>query len=591
MNYLSSLQQVIRNEFFKGKIGIFADKDWYKDVRTLTTKQYTLAYKDMGLRLVNSPDPLTEDLLALICQSFLLKNSAEYEKNRAIVCMMWHLFGRVSEVGRLLTGSISYDYNHQCLTMDMNRTKGSGLNRVSNYGVFLHRTCWKQCPIHALGAHFILNPPSSNQDYVFESIQRERMSAYINSLLKSFKETADEEIKGLNLTSHSARHGAASKADSDPQVNISWIIERGEWVLERLNTVFEYIGGVSSNDRKVARSLSNWPTTHGGIPPNLDTVHITGIEEFSNRMGHLAKYLFPTTLPMKVKKLLLAVQLMYYKKVKEEFSDHPLVIEIEKAALAHQLTLVNLADLGKALQDQFKQSNFNAIPILHHDMDIVDALNTHGQTVADRVQELAEKTDVLEMLIQEKYNKFQETADVILSEIRSLSAGRSSGTNTTPAVQPGQVPQNEEVPVVSFSRLPSRFKSLKGISFQDAFIAYLQHGLADYKSGPGEENRMKIIRTNYKLCCDMDPRLKEIPGPTELVGDPLEEWKAGDLVRIEELLEEIQQRLDEWKKGSSKRKPGEDGNGPKPRALHTVNVTVKTAMPEILREPPEDQLI
>jgi hypothetical protein len=257
MNYLSALQNVIRDIYFAGEMGIFSETKWYNDVRRTTTKLYIKACSELGVKLVNSPDPLTEEILALICDSFLAKNSSEFEKSRALLCLMWHLFGRVSEIGNLRTHFISFDVNYGCLTIDMIRTKGATVNRQSNYGIFLNNGSWKYCPIHALGSHFILNPPLENSDFCFNGIHKDRMSAYVKRFLDEFLKKAPESLKNQLITPHSFRHGGAQKSNADPKVSLSWIIERGEWVMDRVNTAFEYIiGGASTNDRKVGRSLS-----------------------------------------------------------------------------------------------------------------------------------------------------------------------------------------------------------------------------------------------------------------------------------------------------------------------------------------------
>jgi hypothetical protein len=52
-----------------------------------------------------------------------------------------------------------------------------------------------------------------------------------------------------NLTSHSGRYEAASSADAHHNINVTWIIEGDEWVLDRINTVFEYIFDGPKSDR------------------------------------------------------------------------------------------------------------------------------------------------------------------------------------------------------------------------------------------------------------------------------------------------------------------------------------------------------
>ena len=77
------------------------------------------------------------------------------------------------------------------------------------------------------------------------------------------------------ITTHSLRYGSANFLDSNPGILTTCIAERGGWLLESINKVFNYTTGQSNTDKKVARALSEWPNVdERGICPNIFYVYL-----------------------------------------------------------------------------------------------------------------------------------------------------------------------------------------------------------------------------------------------------------------------------------------------------------------------------
>ncbi|KAL2651514.1 hypothetical protein R1flu_019642 [Riccia fluitans] len=120
-----------------------------------------------------------------------------------------------------------------------------------------------------MGSSFVLNQETFvDNDFCYPDISPgDKIASYINGILRDFVTTTQ---KTINLTSHSGCHGAAA-ADGNTSINLTWIVEHGEWMMDRISMAFEYIFGNSRNDRKVARVLAGWPNGDiGGFASGCD---------------------------------------------------------------------------------------------------------------------------------------------------------------------------------------------------------------------------------------------------------------------------------------------------------------------------------
>ena len=78
--------------------------------------------------------------------------------------------------------------------------------------------------------------------------------AYVNRLLGRIAKAAGVRA---TLSSHSFRRGAAQHANSRPTLALQWIVDRGGWSMGSSHKVLMYVFNTTTEDRKVAKVLSN----------------------------------------------------------------------------------------------------------------------------------------------------------------------------------------------------------------------------------------------------------------------------------------------------------------------------------------------
>lgn len=141
--------------------------------------------------------------------------------------------------------------------------------------VFVHADSYQVCPFHALATMLITNNPT---DALFPRIPTGSESQYVNKLLaRLLDELSDDDSSVYKMTerllSHSMRSGGASFANEHSDIQTSWIVLRGGWTLEGLQTVFNYLCGSVKTDSRVARALSGWPNAlRGGNAPSIECI-------------------------------------------------------------------------------------------------------------------------------------------------------------------------------------------------------------------------------------------------------------------------------------------------------------------------------
>ena len=132
--------------------------------------------------------------------------------------------------------------------------------------VFLHMIHWEMCPLHALGTIWAvlkcLTPKLfPDADGTTPAI------GHVNAVLKSFGKTINEEFTG----SHAIRHETAQFASQHHQIHAHWVIPRGGWTLENMQTLFTYVQGSLKTDSAVGLVLAGWPDISGGGKAPSDT--------------------------------------------------------------------------------------------------------------------------------------------------------------------------------------------------------------------------------------------------------------------------------------------------------------------------------
>ncbi|KAL3677797.1 hypothetical protein R1sor_020753 [Riccia sorocarpa] len=557
MNYLSALSQVFKRVLFSKQQGIFADAEWYNGVRGTLAKKYVSFARASGEPLVESPDPLTDELLLEVCKFLYEKNTCKSMKDRGFLVNRWHLFGRVSEVSYLRNRFLDFSSSAGALLLDMIRMKGTKIGKPTRYSLFVHHDSWMKCVLHAMGSSFILNQETSKEDdYCYPDIPRgEKVSSYINGVLRDFTGS----MKGrANLTSHSGRHGAAAEADCNQTVNVTWIIERGEWVVDRINIAFEYIFGNSRNDRRVARVLAGWPdSSAGGLPPLLqDLDHPT----LPATLSSLAEDLFSQTLPLALKEMLLAVQLYRFEDVYQYNPNHILVSTIAEHAAINGLSVADLISIGQKLFTSFQRRNLGQLSVEESPDNISGRLNRLTEVQLEVRVELNQQLDEIRRELRQATRMVQEEVKIsVREEVKHLKNALLSEISEKALVNPEATScdmQIEDMVEIHTPReeargskrsFPSHLQKLGGLSLADAYFEFVRWGLSDCTtSGKKEYDAWIDLRQLYTFARRLEPLFCEVSDPPSFHGEEFHEWRAQVRPVIQEAAQKLQKKIEEF---------------------------------------------
>ncbi len=173
-------------------------------------------------------------------------------------------------MARLNWSAVSmFDSKYQkCLKVKLNRLKTGSQSGLS---VFLHHHSWAICPLHALATMIVVNSDVANG--MFSQIPEGGESTYMNRVLRAlwklWKDDEDDTDESkpddfLLYTSHAQRHGSTETGNEHPDIQTQWLIPRGAWTLDQIQTIFNYICGTAKSDSKVGRALAGWPSADSG---------------------------------------------------------------------------------------------------------------------------------------------------------------------------------------------------------------------------------------------------------------------------------------------------------------------------------------
>lgn len=231
------------------------------------------------------------DLKLLMEHIYSTATSATDYQDAALVCLMWHVFGRASDLSLVLKQGISIN-SGGVLFLRLIRVKTSEEQGLS---LFPDRDGFVTCPIHAIAVALLMQSapcasllaqlPTTNElaeptiaatipllellgggCQIAAGINQERVlvsaaarapgvHSYVNRVLKKSAKAAGVESE---LTSHSFRRGGAQHANGDPQLSAQWIFDRGAWNLTATNKAFAYVFNTTNEDQKIARVLGGW---------------------------------------------------------------------------------------------------------------------------------------------------------------------------------------------------------------------------------------------------------------------------------------------------------------------------------------------
>ena len=174
-----------------------------------------------------------------------------------MIILLWQLLGRINKISFLRLSKLSMQEQTGAINVSLLRSKGG---KDSPKAIICHRQKRQNCFFHSLGSYLITAGVGDGvNDYMFPSLNHDSPARYVNILLAPFGEKHK-----TTLSSSSGRHGSASHANSHSLINLTWIVERGDWTFDAICTAFECITGSLDCDHKVAHVLSGWPNPNSG---------------------------------------------------------------------------------------------------------------------------------------------------------------------------------------------------------------------------------------------------------------------------------------------------------------------------------------
>lgn len=231
-----------------------------------------------GKPLSSERGSMTEEHLEYICKVLFDVRNRQVIADRCLLALNWQCVGRISEVAQLRWSAIKL-YNSgklRCMEILLVRAK---TRNTQTLRVFMHRSSWAMCPFHALGTMIIVRPDPS--EHLFQPIALSGEAVYVNRLLNHlFHSWGDDE--SLNkpaafelYSSHAQRHGSAEACNEHPDIQTQWLVQRGAWSLDSIQTVFNYIAGTAKSDARVGRALAGWPSVDsGGMCPGMSSFYL-----------------------------------------------------------------------------------------------------------------------------------------------------------------------------------------------------------------------------------------------------------------------------------------------------------------------------
>ncbi len=283
------------DKIYKG-LPIFAlGQTFYATLRQRITKRYMLACAASNTKMNDHSVPMQEMDLLWLCGSLFRKNTWEGIVNRCLLVLQWQVLGRISEVSKLTFDDIKYRSRKatpSCLAISLSRVKVGIQHEVL---VLVHATHWEVCPVHALACLVVGCVNSTN---LFSVIAQGSEASYTNRLLAllSTEYNATSEDNDLDwelsehLTSQSTRSGSATFANEHSEMQTQWIIPRGGWTLEGVQTIFNYVSGTSLTDARVGRALSGWESVSKGIRSVCYCIMLARAVDMVSFLGSLANH-------------------------------------------------------------------------------------------------------------------------------------------------------------------------------------------------------------------------------------------------------------------------------------------------------------
>uniref|UniRef100_H3GLJ6 Uncharacterized protein n=1 Tax=Phytophthora ramorum TaxID=164328 RepID=H3GLJ6_PHYRM len=332
----------------------------------------------------------------------------EYVQDAALLCLLWHLFGRASDLALLRKPNVSIDTGNVLFVrfIRMKTSEEQGLSLFPG-------TDFMTCPMLAIALALmmqtapspdvidnlpelpgqaaislspdvplleILNHPTDTTGLDAPSTAGEETTptiySHVNRVLNRIAAAAGVKVA---LTSHSFRRGGAQHANGSGELTARWIFDRGAWNMSTTNKGFNYIFNTSKEDHKVSKILSGHSAEAKVSLQNLttfDTQTRAMIASFQRRLFTTCHHLETTrhNVNQAVLDVLTSSVLRHYPLLKDLNAEAPAVKRIEGC----------VADTGCSLSELLAWSSHLASPELTCEDTKPQSTHQQQQTVVSK---------------------------------------------------------------------------------------------------------------------------------------------------------------------------------------------------------------
>ncbi|KAK1940734.1 hypothetical protein P3T76_008185 [Phytophthora citrophthora] len=370
------------------------------------------------------------------------RSSSDYQ-DAALLCLLWYLFGRASDLAFVRKQNLSVDaaevFFIRFIRMKTAEEQGLSLFPDADF---------VNCPLHAIAVALITQDAPCVD--LIDNLPAVQVTAAVNlspatHLLEIMSKpedfatlappaaptasdtTAPTICAHMNrvldrvmiaagvaeaLTSHSFRRGGAQHVNGCDGLTQRWIFDRGAWNMSTTNKGFNYIFNTSREDHKVSKVLSEYDAQSEVKALNLAPFDA----ETQLKIGGVQRILFTTcykqesskyNISQQVVDVLTAYLIIHYPLMKKLREDGRAVRRMEAAVehagssvaelLAWSSHLATFIDTKRkpheAQADQPRKEPTNESKIIDHQRSVIDRLMEHIKRQDERMDDLEAKME------------------------------------------------------------------------------------------------------------------------------------------------------------------------------------------------------
>ncbi|CEG47457.1 hsp70-like protein [Plasmopara halstedii] len=324
-------------------------------------------------------------------------------------------------------------------------------------------------------------------------IQDQQIAQYVNQMLKVHAEGLD----GM-FSSTSNWHGSTLHANSHPDVSVNWIFSRGDWVLDSISTMFEYLTGDLKYDRAAGQVLAGWPSAQtGGLSPPLDDI----LDE---------------ALRLKVK-LLAATAFVDW----DLGGDLNCCDSLLRTATLVGLTSDDIASASADVSKGFVQRSFNTASL----DELPDSITGELEHLRQSYRELMLAVHALSKGIAAIRTESKVTNQQLLRAV--LAAPRAATNSATVFESPDTSTQPNQAEAVSTAvslSFPADLTGLRDMPFEQAYFRYIGHNLALCGDSRKMNPSLQMMKQKIDFITKVLPDAGEFPPRPEPGTAEIEEW-------------------------------------------------------------------